>query len=208
MTAAAHPHDATARGNLYGFFSRLFVRELDAAAVELLWSPLGQALLPAFSGSAEARLLSDKDARVRVFDADFAHVTIVNVVPYGSFYQRDDARVESGGHNPVSDWLLRYGFEVDLVPARALAQDHFGIVLEAMATLCAHEAEAEARPDPAYAAHIRGLQRAFLREHVLSWAPVYLYAVERVAYTGLYREAAQVCMSWLGADFQALSEAA
>ncbi|MCA9543014.1 MAG: molecular chaperone TorD family protein [Myxococcales bacterium] len=204
----SHPTDATARGNLYGFFSRLFVKELDAAAVELLWSPLGHALLPRFYAGDEAKHLADADARVRVFDADFVHLTVVNVVPYASFYRRDDARVESGGANPISDWLSQYGFEVDLVAARSLSQDHIGIVLEVMATLCVHEAEAEARPDAEYAAHIRGLQREFLREHVLSWAPVYLFAVERSAHTALYREAAEACVAWLGADFQALTDRA
>ena len=204
----SHPSDAAARGNLYGFFSRLFVKELDSAAVELLWSPLGQALLPRFCASDEAKALADADQRVRVFDADFVHLTVVNVVPYASFYLREDGRVESGGANPISDWLAQYGFEVELEPARSLAQDHIGIALEAMAVLCAHEAEAEARPDPEYAAHIRGLQAEFLRAHVLSWAPVYLFAVERCAHTALYREAAEACVAWLGADLQALSDRA
>ena len=196
---------ATARANLYGFFSRLFIRELDEAAVELLWGPLAQALLPRFVASDEISLLRDADRRVAVFDTDFVHITVVNVVPYASFYRREDARVQAGRDNPITDFLARYGFEIDLEAARALAQDHIGIVLEAMSVLCQHEAEATARPDLEYAAHIRGVQRTFLRTFVLPWAPVYLFAVERCAHTLLYREAADVLMATLGDDAEALS---
>jgi TorA maturation chaperone TorD len=196
--------DAQGRANLYGFFSRLFVRELDAEAAALLAGPVGQELLPQATAAGEVALAAEPAARRAVLDPDYTHVTVVNVVPYASFYLREDAMVEGGGQNPAAEFLRRYGFEVELGAARALAPDHLGILLEGMALLCGHEAEVAARPDPEYAALIRGVERTFLQDHLLSWAPVYLFAVERCAHTTLYREAAQVLMDLLGSDHEAL----
>ena len=195
---------ARARSGLYAFFSRIFVRELDDAAVEALSGPLGRELLPELQGSDEPALARDPERRVAVLDTDFVSLTIVNLVPSESFYRRNDAMVEGGVTNPVAQFLKSYGFETDLAQARALAPDHVGIELEMMAILCAHEAEAAERPDAAYAAHIRGVQRSFLREHLLAWAPMYFFAVERCAHTTLYREAARVAMRFIASDYEAL----
>jgi TorA maturation chaperone TorD len=195
--------DAEARSNLYGFFSRLFIRELDEPMVELLEGPLGAELLPGLHGSAEQALLHDPGQRVATFDADFVHLTVVNVVPYASFYLREDGMVESGTTNPLVDFMKSYGFEIDLSPARSLAPDHVGIELEAMSTLC--RAEAEAHEDPKYAAQIRDVQRRLLRDFMLPWLPVFFFAVERCAHTKLYREAASVCMDFVASDHEGLS---
>lgn len=198
--------DAAARANLYGFFSRLFVCELDDAAVELVRGPLGRELLPDFHRSEEATKLLQRDARVATFDTDFVHLTVVDVVPYGSFFTREDGMVESGTANPIADFLRSYGFEVDLGAARALSPDHIGIALEAMSVVCAAEAEALARPDEAYAAQVRTVERELLRQHILPWAPVFFFAVERCARTTLYAEAARVAMDFVASDHELLSE--
>lgn len=196
---------ARARANLYAFFSRIWARELDADAVAMLTGPLGAELLPNFAASAEVAVVRDDAQRVAVFDADFAHLTIVNLVPYGSFYSSPTAMVTGGTAEGAGAFLREIGLEVDLGAARALATDQTGILLEAMAKLCAAEAEAEARPDPAYAAQIRALQGELLDSHVLPWLPVYLFAVERCAHTQLYGEAARVTMAFVAADHAQLS---
>ena len=195
---------AEARANLYAFFSRIFIRELDQVAVALLTGPLGAELLPGFCAGDEVAAVRDPARRVAIFDADFAHLTIVNVVPYGSFYTSPAAMMTSGTTEGVGAFLREIGLEVDLGAARSLATDHAGIVLEALAKLCAAEAEAEARPDPAYAAQIRDLERQLLRQHVLPWLPLYLFAVERCAHTQLYGEAARVSLDFVAADHEQL----
>jgi TorA maturation chaperone TorD len=198
-TETAPRLNARARQALYAFFSRLFVRELDDEARAAVDGPLGRELLPEHHREGGPRPTRDE------LDADFAHITVVDLVPYESFYRRDDGMVHAGGENPVARFLRDYGFEVDLAAARALAPDHLGIELEAMALLCGAEAEAEERPDPAYAAQIRRVERAFLDQHLLTWCPVYLFAVERAARTALYREAARAAMDFIAADAEALA---
>lgn len=200
--------DPRARSDLYGFFSRLFVQELDGRTTELVLGPIGTELLPRLHASPdEMAALRDPERRMATFDTDFVHLTVVNVVPYASFYSREDAMVESGNQNPLTEFLHSYGLEIDLGAARSLAPDHVGIILEAMSSLCGAEAEAEARPDPDYAAQIRQIQRRLLREFMLPWMPLYFFAVERCGHTLLYREAARTCMEFIASDHESLSEA-
>lgn len=197
--------DTGARGRIYAFLSRLWVRELDEEAIAALGSALGRALLLGFWASEEPACLRPETTRQATFDADFVHLTVVNLVPYESFYRREDGLVESGAVNPAATFLRRYGFEVDLAAARALAPDHLGIELEALSVLCEKEREAEARGEGDTAADVRRVERELLTEHVLAWAPLYLMAARRAARTTLYREAADATLHFLHADLGALA---
>lgn len=194
--------DSASRARLYTFFSRLFVKEIDDQFAEVLRGEQASALLPAFVKSADYDALTTRERRIATFDADFAHLTMVNVVPYESFYRRDDAMIESGGANPLAEFLTKYGFEADLAAARSLSPDHLGIELELMAVLCGKELAAET---PEYAQQIRAVEKALLREHLLAWAPVYLLAVKRNAKSELYRDGADAALHFLHADFEELS---
>jgi len=48
------------------------------------------------------------------------------------------------------------------------------------------------------------VERDFLEQHLLTWAPVYLFAARRNARTTLYRDAADATLQFLHADFGAL----
>ncbi len=195
---------ARERQQLYAFFSRLFVRELDPAFLEVLVGPLGRSLLPElFEGEAGIAGFGG-EGQAAIYDADFVHLTVVDGVPYASFYQRQDGMIEAGAANPLVGFLEQYGFEVDLGAARALSPDHLGVELEVMAVLCGKEAEAE----PSEAPQIRAVQRAFLAEQLLGWAPVYLNLVQRLAYTRLYAVGAAAALEFLLSDHEALLQEA
>lgn len=198
------PLDAAARGRLYAFFSRLWVKELDLGFIDVLKGPLGRQLLPEFWASEEPPRLELEAERQATFDADFVHLTVVNLVPYESFFRRDDGMLESGAANPVAIFLRKYGFEVDLAAARSLAPDHLGIELEVLSVLCEHEREAVETGRLPYAQEVRAVQRQFLERHLLAWAPVYLFAARRTARTALYREGADATLQFLHADFGGL----
>lgn len=202
------PVDATSRHRLYAFFSRLFVREIDDAFADVLRGDFVKALLPDFAASDEGPLLSNPEARARHLDADFVNLTVVSVVPYESFYRRDDAMVESGRANPLADFLTRWGFEVDLAAARSLSMDHVGIELELMAVLAQKEAQAEAVGDAASLSQVRSIEKAFLAEHLLTWAPLYFLAVARNAKSALYRDGADAALHFLLSDQEALVKGA
>lgn len=195
---------ARERQQLYAFFSRLFVRELGPEFRQVLDGALGRSLLPElFEGEAATSGLG-WGGDPAIYDADFVHLTVVDGVPYASFYQRPDGMIESGAANPLVGFLEQYGFEVDLGAARALSPDHLGVELEVMAVLCGKEAEAE----PDEAPRIRAVQRAFLAEQLLGWAPVYLNVVQRLAYTRLYAVGAAAALEFLLTDHEALLQEA
>lgn len=198
--------DAAARHRLYAFFSRLFVREVDDAFAEVLRGDFTKALLPELAASGELDHLATADARARHFDPDYVNLTVVSVVPYESFYRRDDAMVESGRANPLADFLTKYGFEADLAAARSLSMDHVGIELELMATLAQKEAEAAQVGEPTYLAQVRRIEKALLEEHLVRWAPLYFLAVARNAKTVLYRDGADAALQFLLSDHEALAK--
>ncbi len=193
--------EPAARARLYAFLSRLFAREIDDGFAQVLAGEQGRAVLPAFSRSAECDALFPVERRQAIFDTDFANVTMVNAVPYESFYRREDAMIESGAVNPLSTFLRAYGFEADLEIARSLSADHLGIELELMAILCRKEAESSG--DEALSA--RAVQRKLLEEHLLAWAPIYLLAVKRTARTELYRDGADAVLHLLHQHHEALA---
>lgn len=182
---------ALERQRLYAFFSRLWVLEVDPVFLEQLRGPFGKALLDAstYEGLAE----------------DFAHLTIVNLVPYESFYRREDGMIEAGAANPAVEFFKKYGFEVDLGAARSLAPDHLGIELELLAAMCQAEHEAQLHGNAPAVSAVRRAQREFLADHVLTWAPTYLFAVQRNARTEVYGKGADATLQFLCADFEALS---
>ncbi|MCC6335672.1 MAG: molecular chaperone TorD family protein [Myxococcales bacterium] len=188
--------NAASRHRLYSFFSRLFVREVDDALAEVLEGDFAKALLPAFAEAGPAPRVD--------LDADFVNLTVVSLVPYESFFRREDAMVESGRANPLADFLTRWGFEADLSAARSLSMDHVGIELELMAVLAQKEAEAAATGAAAYAAKVRAIERSFLEEHLLRWAPVYFLAAARNAKTALYRDGADAALQFLLSDHEGL----
>lgn len=200
--------DSRARAHLYAFFSRLFIRELDEPLVAWLRGELGRELLPRFSASDEATAVASSEVREALFAPDFIHLTVIDVVPYESFYRRDDAMIESGLANPVVRFYRQYGFEADLEAARALSPDHLGIELELMAALVDKELEARQRDDDEQVRRLLGIQHAFMRDHLLAWAPVYLLAVQRNARTLLYGEASEALLELLLRDFEELTKAA
>lgn len=183
-----------ARADLYGFFSRLFVRELDADFAAALQG--ATELLPTFSASDERAAVLTAEAREAVFAADFAHLTVVNLAPYESFYLREDGMIEAGLTNPLVRFYRAHGYEADLERARALSADHLGVELEFLAVL----ARAEGGAEGGYRDSLREVQRRFVDEHLGRWAPVYLLAVQRSARTVLYREGAEALLEWILTD--------
>jgi hypothetical protein len=112
---------------------------------------------------------------------------VFQLYPYASVYLGDEGMLGGEARDRIAGFLKALGQEE---PPRE--PDHLATLLGAYAALCASE---ESAGDVRVREHFRGARRALLWEHLLSWLPVYLDKLERVAppfyraWAGLLREA-------------------
>jgi len=128
------------------------------------------------------------------------------MVPYESFYTRDDQMIESGGDNPVVELYNELDFRVELTEARVVSADHIGIELEFMYMLCVALQKALDADDKGGICELLEVQRAFLKEHLLEWAPLFLINMKQESRTPLYHDGAELALEFMLSDFEYVTE--
>lgn len=127
--------------------------------------------------------------------ARYTHVFVLNAYPFASVYLDPGAAIGGERTGFTRDVLAALGLEVEA----GVAADHAAVLLEALAALL----EREAAGDAGDARRSRHAQGILLAEHLLTWAPLFLGAVER-ADDALYGAAARLCREALVAHAAAL----
>ncbi|MRI58614.1 MAG: dehydrogenase [Epsilonproteobacteria bacterium] len=196
------------RAAMYGLVSRIFIQELDQdtlAKIEKL--PNAQELFPNYFAWEERQKRSRYKLINELLNVDFTDIAVMHLIPYESFYVREDGMIESGGANPVLQIYNDFGYRVDYERARVLSADHIGVELEFMQMLSQAHNKAMAAKDKEACEELMKAQREFLRNHLLQFAPMYLINVAEQARTPFYKDAAKVALEFLLEDFEYLSEA-
>ena len=139
------------------------------------------------------------------FNPDFVNLSLLHLIPYETFYTRDDQMVETGGANPVTDMYSAYDFVVDYQEARVVSADHIGVELEFMHHLCEGQMKAQEENDVDAVNELLRVQKEFMNKHLLQWAPLYLINLKYEARTPLYYDAADMAMEFLLSDNEMLS---
>jgi TorA maturation chaperone TorD len=127
----------------------------------------------------------------------YTDLFVFQLYPYASVYLGDEGMLGGEARDRIAGFLKALGQEPPREP------DHLATLLGAYAALCASEESAD---DVRVREHFRAARRALLWEHLLSWLPVYLDKLERVAPTfyshwaGLLREALDSEAALLGAQ--------
>jgi TorA maturation chaperone TorD len=196
-----------ARVNIYALMSRILLQELDIKNLKMIkedenildffpnlkeWKPLNE--------MSESKLLEE------YINPDFVNLSILHLIPYESFYVREDQMVETGGANPVTDMYSAYNFMVDYEASRTVSSDHIGVEFEFMHHLCLAEQKALQEADMSSVKEIREVEREFLNRHLLKWAPLYLINMKFEARTPLYYDAAEMALEFLLSDNEYLVE--
>ena len=196
-----------ARANIYGLLSRILLQELDIKTLKMIkedenildffptlkeWAPLVEV--------QETKLLDE------YLNPDFVNLSILHLIPYETFYTRDDQMVETGGANPVTDIYSAYDFMVDYEAARTVSSDHIGIELEFMHHLVDAEMQAAAQNDDKAVAELQRVQHDFLNKHLLHWAPMYLINMKYEARTPLYYDGAEMALEFILSDNEFLTK--
>lgn len=195
--------DIENRTVLYGLISRLMMMEVDKTFLESIHRD--EAILemfPNYKAWSKHQELSMDMLKEKYYDVDFANLFLMHLVPYESFYTREDQMIESGGDNPVIALYNALDFRVELDKARVVSPDHIGVELEFMYLLNQALKKAHEAKDSEGIKEILEIQRGFLKDHLLEWAPLFLINMKKEAQTPLYHDGAELVLEFLLSDYE------
>src|SRR4051812_43675684 len=125
--------------------------------------------------------------------AEYTEVFIFQLYPYASVYLGAEGMM--GGE--ARDMIAGFWRALGLVPPAE--PDHLAVMLALYAELSERE---EKESDASRSERWRHARKAFLWEHLLSWLPVYLQKLDRVA-TPFYRKWGETLREALAAEIEA-----
>ncbi|EJF07797.1 putative component of anaerobic dehydrogenase [Thiovulum sp. ES] len=192
---------AQRRSDLYSLFSRLLLQEVDLETLKYLKN--SDSISDIFPNIAEWKPWfeeSDLNLLNQYLNVDFTDISLLHLVPYETFYTRDDQMVETGGANPVTDFYHRFGFKVEFDEARVVSSDHIGVELEFMSKLVASELEALKNGDEVALNSIVEAQKEFFKKHLVNWVSLYLINVKYEARTPFYYDLAESTLAFILED--------
>jgi TorA maturation chaperone TorD len=195
-----------ARINIYALLSRVLLQELDMELLKTIKNDENiLEFFPTFKDWKALNELDDKKLLDEVVNPDFVNLSVLHLIPYETFYTREDQMIETGGANPVTDMYSAYDFMVDFEKARAVSADHIGVELEFMHHLASAELKAIESDDKKATDELREVQYEFLNKHLLNWAPMYLINLKYEARTPLYYDAADLALEFILSDNEYLT---
>lgn len=195
-----------ARSNIYALLSRILLQELDVEILNtLMEDKTVLEFLPHWNEWELRTTLSNQKLIEEYLNPDFTNLSLLHLVPYETFYTRDDQMIETGGANPVTDIYSAYDFIVDYAVARVVSSDHIGVELEFMHHLCEAQIKAVEEGDSDSATELLAVQHRFLNTHLLKWAPMYLINMKYESRTPLYYDTAEMALEFILSDNEMLS---
>ena len=199
--------DIQNRISIYALISRLMLIEVDKEFLDSIEKDENiLSLLPNYANWDKRAELSQKDLVEQYLNVDYTNLFLMHLVPYETFYTRDDQMIESGGDNPVLELYNELDFRVELDKARVVSSDHIGVELEFMYMLCTAISKALDAEDTDGVCELMQVQRAFLKEHLLEWTPLFLINAKVESRTPLYHDGAELALEFLLSDFEYLTK--
>jgi len=196
-----------ARINIYALISRITMSEIDEGLLKSIEEDENMlSFFPTYKDWKKREEHNSKDLIERYLNVDFTNLFLLHLIPYESFYTRDDQMLETGGENPIQAIFNAFEFKVELDKARVMAADHIGVELEFMYELCQAELKALEVNDLEMAKQLSQLQYGFMKDHLLEWAPMYLLNVKSEAGTAFYFDVADFALEFIMSDFEYLTE--
>jgi len=195
------------RSALYALISRLMMTELDAGFLKSIEENADVLnLFPNYKDWGKRKEFSNAILLERYLDVDFANLFLMHLVPYETFYTRDDQMIESGGDNPLMNLYDALDFKVELSEARVISPDHIGVELEFMYMLCNALKKAYDAKDAGGVEELLLVQQGFLRDHLLNWAPLFLINMKKESRTALYHDGAELALEFILSDYEYVCE--
>jgi len=192
---------------IYALISRLMLVEVDETFLEQIEGDEDLlSFFPNYKDWDKRKEFSRSKLIEEHYNVDFTNLFLMHLVPYESFYTRDDQMIESGGDNPVLELYNELDFRVELDKARIISADHIGVELEFMYMLCVALKKAIDVEDKEGICELLHVQRAFLKDHLLEWAPLFLINAKRESRTPLYHDGAELTLEFILSDFEYVTQ--
>ncbi len=196
------------RNTLYGLISRIMIQEADEPFLSSIEeNPEILDLFPNFKNWKQRDDLLKSQLIEEKLNVDYANLFLLHLVPYETFYTREDQMIESGGENAVAILYDALDFRAELEKARVVSPDHIGVESEFMYMLSSATIKAFEADDNEGVTELFQVQRGFLRDHLLKWAPMFLINMKRESGTPFYHDGAELALEFLLSDYQYISEA-
>jgi TorA maturation chaperone TorD len=192
---------------LYALISRLMISEVDTDFIKSIEKNSAILdLFPNYKDWDKRKEFSNKILKERYLDVDFTNLFLLHLVPYETFYTRDDQMIESGGENPLMNLYDALNFKVELNEARVISPDHIGVEFEFMYMLCDALKKAFDANDREGVIELLQLQQGFLKDHLLNWAPMFLINMKNESRTALYHDGAELALEFMLSDHEYVCE--
>lgn len=198
------------RENTYGLLSRLYLVEIDAE----FYNNLCQAAFPAGTGNDDVdagyRLVatycaSQHDDAPLDLARDYARVFIGHgnnayaaAYPFESVYTSEKRLLMQEARDEILEIYRRGGLQVD--PNWHDPEDHIALEFAYMQNMARRTREALEAKDDDRALGLLDDQRAFLLRHLVSWTPMLVNDMRRLAQTDLYQGLALLTKGLLAED--------
>ena len=193
------------RKSLYKLVSRIFLLEMSEDVLgDFEKMENFEVLFPTYSKWEERTKRSRYKLIHEVLNVDFTDIALMHLIPYESFYVREDGMIESGGANPVLQIYNEFGYRVDLDKGRIISPDHIAVEMEFMSMLIDAQQKATLKKDEEATKNFQKMQQSFLKEHLLQFAPMYLLNVAEQARTPFYKDSAKLALEFLLEDYEYL----
>lgn len=196
-----------ARINMYAFISRLLVEEVDEKLLENIKH--NKELLELFPYTKQWETFYQKSTKEIIeedLNVDYTTIFILNVYPYESVFMNDEGHINPTPTNPTLQFYLENGYEVDLNKTRVLSPDHLALELEFMITLIQEQLKSYSINNIEEEKKYLDLQKKFMENHILQWAPIYLMAARDMAETPFYYDVCQLSLDFIMSDYEYILE--
>jgi len=195
------------RINMYAFISRLLIEEVDENILEKIKN--NPDLLELFPNTKEWESFKTKSTKELIdedLNVDYTTVFILNAYPYESVFMNDEGHINPTPTNPTLQFYLEHGYEIDLNKTRVLSPDHIAVELEFMITLIQEQLKAYSMNNQEGEKKALNLQKEFIENHILQWAPIYLMAARDMSETPFYYDVCQMALDFIMTDYEYILE--
>ena len=181
--------DQKTRGYIYAFLSRVFSYEVDNDFLKDIKS--NEDVLKLIGIDSFNYINNGKKSAVlEELNVDYHSLFNMNNHPYESAILDSKAEVVTGMQNPVMQFYLNHGYDINLEYAPINIPDHIAVEFGFMQKLVLQDK--------------LSVQKEFLSQHLLQWVPPFMIGIKPMAYTPLYRDLCDFTSDFLFNDYNGL----